>query len=104
MEYTEDQEVLHIEEFAKIKRRQVFATVLFVPFMLAFVAFAGTADPKTGVAFGISPFVIMPVLVLAFISIVAFSLKNWRCPACNKYLGKGFNPSYCPKCGAQLQL
>jgi len=32
-----------------------------------------------------------------------FSLYNWRCPACNKYLGKQRSPKYCSKCGVALQ-
>jgi hypothetical protein len=34
---------------------------------------------------------------------LAFSVKNWRCPACDAYLGKRANPSACPKCGALLR-
>jgi hypothetical protein len=104
MEYTEEQKAQHIKEFVTIKRRQIIATVLFAPFMLVFIAFAGSADPKTGEAFGISPVVIIPILAVALLSLVVFSIRNWRCPACDKYLGKGFNPAYCPKCGAQLKL
>ena len=104
MDYTEEQEARNIEEFGKIKRHQIIATVLFAPFMIVFVVFAGAADPKTGEAFGISPVAVIPILAVALLSLVVFSVRNWRCPGCNKYLGKGFNPSYCPKCGAQLKL
>jgi rRNA maturation endonuclease Nob1 len=31
-----------------------------------------------------------------------FSLFNWRCPSCNKYLGKAINAKFCAKCGVQL--
>jgi predicted RNA-binding Zn-ribbon protein involved in translation (DUF1610 family) len=34
---------------------------------------------------------------------LVFSLRNWRCPACNKYLGKGTLPHYCPNCGVELR-
>lgn len=46
------------------------------------------------------------VLILAFSGIALalyFSFTNWRCPVCNKYLGKNGNPTFCPKCGVQLQ-
>jgi DNA polymerase II large subunit len=36
------------------------------------------------------------------ISVLAFSFLNWRCPSCNKYLGKAINPKFCSKCGTQL--
>jgi rubrerythrin len=32
-----------------------------------------------------------------------FSFVNWRCPACTRYLGRGWNPKFCPKCGVQLR-
>jgi rubrerythrin len=47
--------------------------------------------------------VIGPVIVALVVGALVFSLKNWRCPACDKYLGKGISPSFCPKCGVALQ-
>jgi hypothetical protein len=46
-------------------------------------------------------------IILAFIgilsvSVLVFSFLNWRCPSCNKYLGKAINPKFCSKCGTQL--
>ena len=32
-----------------------------------------------------------------------FSFRNWRCPACNRYLGKQYSPKFCSKCGVVLQ-
>ena len=34
---------------------------------------------------------------------ILFSLWNWRCPSCGKYLGRATNPSFCPKCGVKLR-
>ncbi len=35
---------------------------------------------------------------------LGFSFWNWRCPACNTYLGRRFfNVRHCFSCGAQLQ-
>ena len=39
--------------------------------------------------------IIVVVLILSF--------KNWRCPACDSYLGKHLNPEFCSKCGVKLQ-
>lgn len=41
-------------------------------------------------------------MIFAF-GVLIVSLINWRCPACRKYLGRGFPPTYCPKCGVQLR-
>lgn len=32
-----------------------------------------------------------------------FSWLNWRCPACEKYLGRGLSPAQCPKCGVAFK-
>lgn len=44
---------------------------------------------------------------IAFASAVAFgsliyTLINWRCPACGKYLSKRVDPSSCPGCGVKF--
>lgn len=31
------------------------------------------------------------------------SAINWRCPSCNRYLGKRFSPAFCSHCGVQLK-
>ena len=42
--------------------------------------------------------------VLAYVGLtVLFSLANWRCPACHRFLGRYGNPRFCSKCGAPLQ-
>lgn len=33
---------------------------------------------------------------------LVLSLINWRCPACNTYLGKKISPRFCSKCGTEL--
>jgi len=52
--------------------------------------------------FGLPENLTAPVFMAVVIAVVIFSLTNWRCPECNKYLGKTFNPSYCSRCGTQL--
>jgi len=34
---------------------------------------------------------------------VGFTAVNWRCPACDKYLGSDINRSICKKCGTRLR-
>lgn len=40
------------------------------------------------------------VVVTAFIS---FTALNWRCPSCNKYLGKDINKRVCRHCKSRLR-
>jgi len=35
--------------------------------------------------------------------VVLFTLVNWRCPACNRSLGRYGNPRFCFRCGVPLQ-
>jgi hypothetical protein len=43
------------------------------------------------------------LFVAALAAILIFTLQNWRCPACRKYLGKGAFPRFCPRCGVALK-
>ena len=43
-----------------------------------------------------------PAFVILFLGGIGFSLYNWRCPACHKYLGKAISPKFCAKCGTAL--
>jgi len=52
---------------------------------------------------GVSAVIWGPVLAVFVVGALVFSFKNWRCPACNGYLGKAFNPRYCSKCGVELR-
>ena len=88
------------DEFQKRKLRQMMAAipgVLVIVFLLA----AEKAGPEGLV--GIPIFVLGPVGIAIILAIVAFSLFNWRCPSCKKYLGKRMSPRFCAKCGVQLQ-
>jgi hypothetical protein len=40
------------------------------------------------------------VLIAAFIG---FSVFNWRCPSCKKYLGHNIGRQRCKQCGTRLQ-
>lgn len=101
MEYTEQQKSSFKEQFAVRRKRQI---ILAVPFIVVFIAFAVATDEENGGAvLGIPVSVIGPVFMVFVVGALAFSLQNWRCPACNKYLGKGMSPRFCPKCGVALQ-
>lgn len=41
--------------------------------------------------------------LLVIAAFVGFSALNWRCPSCNKYLGKDINKCVCKKCGTRLR-
>ena len=82
-------------EFARRRRRQIAVTIPV--FVVGFVAFAlGSNAEKPNVGY-------LAVFFVALVSLVAFSLINWRCPACKGYLRKATNPKFCPNCGVALR-
>ena len=100
MEYTEQQKQEFKKQFADRRRMQLMVSG---PLIILIILFA-TVNENTGLVLGIIPISIFtPILIVAVVGAIIFSLKNWRCPACNKYLGKAFNPRFCSKCGVGLR-
>ena len=87
-----------IEEFKKKRTRQIMAVA---PFILAFLALLSVEGNPTGI-FGLPPNIVLTIAFALIIFVLIYSFFNWRCPSCNKYLGKAINPKFCAKCGVQL--
>lgn len=85
-------------EFKKKRKRQIMAVG---PIILAFIAIMSVENNPTGI-FGLAPRTIMLAAFVVIISVLVFSFTNWRCPSCNRYLGKAINPKFCSKCGVQF--
>ena len=101
MEYTEEQKATFKQQFARRRKRQL---ILAVPLVVMVLGFAVLTDERNQVTLPGIPASILPAVFLAVVvGALIFSLRNWRCPACDKYLGKGVNPRFCPKCGVALQ-
>ncbi len=98
--YTEQQLVTFKEEFAAKRRRQILAVI---PALAAVVAIAVLGDTAGSAFLGLSAAVWRPVGIAVVVGVAGFSLLNWRCPACGRYLGRSFNPAFCPKCGVALR-
>jgi hypothetical protein len=86
------------EAFKRKRTRQILAVG---PFVLAFIALLSVEHNSTGI-FGLPRNIVLGIAFALIISILIFSFVNWRCPSCNKYLGKAINPKFCSKCGVQL--
>ena len=101
MDYTKDQKARLRSEFAVRRRRQLFVSIPLGVFMIGVLIML---DGKSkGPILGLSPTTVIVVLAVVMIAGVGFSLINWRCPACRRYLGKHINPSFCHRCGAPLR-
>ena len=56
------------------------------------------------IVLGLPETVFGPIALVATIAgWVIFEGRNWRCPACQKSLGRGFNPRHCRGCGVELR-
>jgi hypothetical protein len=102
--YIRDTQVMNEikSEYKKVKRRQIIATLFAVPFFIGFIIFGGGAHPVDGSRFGQPIYIWLPVIIAPIIIFFWYTLQNWCCPSCKNYLGKGFNPTYCSKCGTKL--
>ena len=100
MQYHEQQLAEFKEEFAKRRKRQLLAVIPILGIIVLRVALDREAETSF---FGLPSGLVIGGALVIIIGVVAFSLWNWRCPACNKYLGKGISPSFCSKCGVPLQ-
>jgi len=100
MQYTEQQKMQFREQFAARRKRQLIATIPAVAVMLAIALLGEDADPPVS---GVSMSIIIGVALVAVISLLIFSLRNWRYPACDGYIGRVLNPKICSKCGAELR-
>jgi hypothetical protein len=100
LEYTEEQKARFREIYATRHRRQL---ALMVSLVALFFGLFFVGPRFLGVIPGLSVTAIAPASFLLVAGALIFSLRNWRCPACNRYLGRTFNPRYCQGCGIELR-
>lgn len=100
MDYTEQQKAQFRVAFTRRRRAQLLAAPPVVALLMLIVL---THEPSGTTLLGLPLSVAAMLAALATAAVVLFSFFNWRCPACGHYLGNGFNPHFCSKCGAPLQ-
>jgi hypothetical protein len=98
MQNSDDRQADVRAEFSRRRRNQL---VLAVPVLMAI--FLMTAVEDSQAAYGIPAALLKPAAIVIVVGAIAYSLYNWRCPACSRYLGRWINPRYCVRCGAQLR-
>ncbi len=85
--------------FRAKKRRQIAILWFGLPFIGVIVWFNQFPQQLNNAVAG--TFAIVAISYVAFA--VIFSLLNWRCPCCNKWLGKELSPFSCRNCGVGLR-
>ncbi len=94
MEYTQEQLAAFKRSFAEKRLRQAVIGGVAVVALLGLVLLRRN---------GIVPTTPLGVMwVLGVVGIFFLSWRNWRCPACDRYLGK-YVRSVCPRCGVALR-
>lgn len=88
-----------MRDFRSRLNRQLLAMALTM-FLILFLVLIYKRSDIFGEFSKNSIFTSQIILIAVFIW---FSVINWRCPSCNKYLGSGINRRICKKCGIRLQ-
>jgi len=89
-----------IQEFKRRRARQL----TIIPVVIAAAILLGWSQEHAGDSLGGVPGRLLTgVGIAVIVAAVLFSFRNWRCPACDGYLGKAISPNFCLKCGAPLQ-
>ncbi len=88
------------DQYAQRRQKQLIATI---PAIGAVLVLALLGDKREEDFLGLSADTVGVLLFVVIAGVVAFSFFNWRCPACNGYLGRTWNPSFCSKCGVALR-
>lgn len=88
----------------KFKRILEHQKNIRLPAMLILFFFMYVGLSSEEYVFGLSKFPMLVFCLIAIPTIIFFHFFNWRCPSCNKYLGR-INPEleHCPHCHIQLQ-
>ena len=100
-----------VKEFKVRQKRQAILAIIVFPLVIG-IFIAAQFFPYELVAFIerlqekfslINLETMTYIFIALLLSLLGFSLFNWRCPSCNAYLGKNWNPKFCSNCWTKLQ-
>ena len=100
MEYTEQQKLAFLTVYGERRKRQLMVSL---PVIAMAFAVGLTEDRGSDAILGLPANLVGPLFLALVLAVLVFSFRNWRCPACEKYLGRSFNPKHCQNCGIQLR-
>jgi hypothetical protein len=86
------------QEYARRRKRQWSIVIPVV--VIVVIATQMVDSHKTYL--GLSSTVVLLLGLGIILGALAFSVYNWRCPACSSYVGRG-NPTFCPECEFKLK-
>lgn len=100
MEGSSDRDPMVMAVFAQRRRWRLVSMAIMLVFVILIVA--GENRPE-GTVWGMRSDYMVWVMIVPIMVNLLVNLRLWRCPACNRMLGKGYNPRYCNNCGKALR-
>ena len=88
-----------MQDFRVRKSRQVRA----IAAALLLIIFLAVIYNRPGPFGNLSKNTIFSIQAMVIAVFFGFTSVNWRCPSCNKYLGRDINKLGCRKCGTRFQ-
>ena len=85
------------------ERRRSIQLIITGPLVVSVIALVWARQHPDSSVIGIPAYRIVLSAFAVIVSGMVFSVRNWRCPACDRYLGKAWNPRHCANCGVQLR-
>lgn len=98
--FTREQQMEFKRLFALRRKRQIILAVPLIAGMLA-VIFSNATDRED--ILGIPLEIWAAGMLVVVLGGLLFSYLNWRCPSCDRYLGRAINPRFCTDCGVELR-
>ena len=83
-----------------LRRGRQFLAIAIALFIVILLAIVHKRQDLFGEYSKSTIFAAQLAVIAAFIGFTAF---NWRCPSCNKYLGRDINKRFCRHCRARLR-
>lgn len=93
------EQAAHVRERYAAKRKAQLLLIVPVLAMVPLLILAKERQEILGIPSGL----VRPVAFAVVVAGVLFSLYNWRCPSCGRYLGRSLAHRFCPSCGVPLR-
>jgi hypothetical protein len=87
-----------VQDFRLRRLRQIRA----IAAAMLLIIFLAVIYNRPGPFGNLSKNTIFSLQVMVIAAFFGFTSVNWRCPSCNKYLGRNINKQGCRKCGTRL--
>ncbi len=97
-----DQRMHDEERIRREYRRRQSRQFVAIALVMFDVLLGAVLHKRTGLL-GLSRQAIFALQAIGIAAFAGFTAWNWRCPACNKYLGSDVFRERCKACGTRLQ-